>query len=508
MWIIVLFVSGLFLWLVLWIYENVKIYIRNVYAKKILKKYLNYGDILFSFLDTSKTINITPTNSNIEKEDFTLDYLVTFSCTQLKHILTICPEELDIWRDKLLRLHQLNQSYPLAIYPISINKLVVYRSDIHRWHDKPIVFDDKRLSFWPKQIIDKLITTEESRFELSQSLNSFFGDLDYTIVASSYHSIDIQHLYKTKKDINPAELAKLQAKPFERFHAPFKKDVFEFANRIIREGHGCFYHFTDRSNLISIIENGGLYSWYTLNKKNITSKMGGNSLSHDLDCQKGLEDYVRLGITTNHPMMKRLEESGYNLVLLKIHPIVAMFEGTLFSNINATDRNCKVGGDLSNLTSLVKHAGWRFRLGSYSKNLRTSSIHFKLQQGEVLIPRFLPIRYIMNIYDLAGYNDDYYKQYHYAFYPQISTKIQSKWEIKETRSFNAEEVAYVIKTKVVCCKYGYSLEFLLKNNETRYLPILYSNYKLMDGETIDLSCCTLVVLSSREQKDIVQIIIH
>ena len=72
-----------------------------------------------------------------------------------------------------------------------------------------------------------------------------------------------------------------------------------------------------------------------------------------------------------------------------------MFEDTLFSNINATDSDCIVGGELVNLCSLSKFAGMK----SYVKK---SDKFFKPKQGEVLIPHFLPIQFIMNIYDLMN----------------------------------------------------------------------------------------------------------
>lgn len=497
----------LVLLLIIIVFVSIRDFFRKVYAKKVLKKYEGYSDILFSYLKTSKTIDNKVPNKS-QNESFTLEYLATFQYSKLKNILTIKPEELNDWRIKLTKLFELNKRYPLAIFPISRSELVIYRSDAHNWYAHPTIFDDKTLSFWPKHIIEKLLATNESTFELSQSLNSFYADLDYTIEICSFHSKCIQNLYKDKTGINNHELAKLQANPFEKFQAHFKKDVFEYAYQTIRGGHGCFYHFTDRSNLNSIIECGGLYSWSALNEKGITSKMGGNSLSHDLDFRKGLHDYVRLSITTNHPMMNRLKNDGYDLILLQIHPIVAMLDGTLFSNINATDNDCKVGGELKNFESLVKNAGWIpniFRV--HPINLRTDSIYFKLNQGEVLVPHFLPIRYIMNIYDLTGHFKNNI-QYDYSFYPQISSKIQARWKIKETRCFNSDEVAYVKDTKVVACKYGYSLKFSLINGETSYLPVLYSNNKITDGDGINLNSCIIATLGNHIQKDNYQVIIH
>lgn len=490
----------LVLLLIIIVFVSIRDFFRKVYAKKVFKKYEGYSDILFSYLKTSKTIDNKVSNKS-QNESFTLEYLATFQYSKLKNILTIKPEELNDWRIKLTKLFELNKRYPLAIFPISRSELVIYRSDAHNWYAHPTIFDDTTLSFWPKHIIEKLLATNESTFELSQSLNSFYADLDYTIEICSFHSKCIQNLYKDKIEINNQELAKLQANPFEKFQAHFKKDVFEYAYQTIRRGHGCFYHFTDRSNLKSIIENGGLYSWYALKEQSIESKMGGNFLSHDLDSRKGLHDYVRLSITTDHPMMNRLEKSGYDLVLLQIHPIVTLLEGTLFSNINATDRNCKVGGDVANLISLVKHVSWK-------PFIMVNSFYFKLNQGEVLIPHFLPIRYIMNIYDIVGINNELSDHNKYSFYPQISAKIAPKWIIKETRIFSHDELEYIENTKIVSGKHGYSIKFLLKNGITRYLPVLYSNNNLNNGDSVNISSCTLVVLSSREQNDIINVIIH
>ena len=71
------------------------------------------------------------------------------------------------------------------------------------------------------------------------------------------------------------------------------------------------YHFTDRSNLLSIIKNGGLYSWYSCDRHNIhIRKPGGDSSSRSLDSFKGYEDYVRLSFCHHHPMMYTAKKEG------------------------------------------------------------------------------------------------------------------------------------------------------------------------------------------------------
>lgn len=243
--------------------------------------------------------------------------------------------------------------------------------------------------------IETILATEISKLSQSQQINSFLADLDYTIDICSLNASTIIKSNENRKYLSAKEAKKIRANPFERFSVSFKEDVYNFAFRLRMGGHYCFYHFTDRSNLKSVIDNGGLYSWKALDELGISSKTGGDSLSHQLDVRKGLQDYVRLGIASDHPMMYRLEQLGYDLVILYIHPIVAMFKDTLFSNINATDNDCLVGGELKNLTSLSRYAG--------SKNyVSRDDKCFKAKQGEVLIPHFIPLKFIINIYDLVS----------------------------------------------------------------------------------------------------------
>ena len=67
------------------------------------------------------------------------------------------------------------------------------------------------------------------------------------------------------------------------------------------------YHFTDRDNLENIIKNGGLYSWKDCQERGIAiPKPGGGgvgSVSWSLDERDGLEHYVRISFTRQHPMM-------------------------------------------------------------------------------------------------------------------------------------------------------------------------------------------------------------
>ena len=83
------------------------------------------------------------------------------------------------------------------------------------------------------------------------------------------------------------------------------------------------YHFTDRENLESIIEKGGLYSWADCEAKGIrVAKPGGGELSKSLDRRANLQHYVRLSFTTEHPMMYAAMNDGRitNPVVLEFAP--------------------------------------------------------------------------------------------------------------------------------------------------------------------------------------------
>lgn len=151
------------------------------------------------------------------------------------------------------------------------------------------------------------------------------------------------------------------------------------------------YHFTDRRNIESIRRHGGLYSWNYCNTHNISIPYaGGNSTSRSLDCRYNLEDYVRLSFCDDHPMTFRLSQNGYDLVLLKIKVDVAELEATLFSDMNATDNNCRYGGTLDDLQRVDLNATRQHYLSS------TDPL-FKRHQAEVLVKTFIPIDKIVNI---------------------------------------------------------------------------------------------------------------
>lgn len=93
-------------------------------------------------------------------------------------------------------------------------------------------------------------------------------------------------------------------------------DEFE---EILRKGHlyNFLYHFTDVSNLESIAKHG-LLSKAELEARGIAvATPGGNEWSRDADTHKGLDDYVNLCFTSNHPCVTLLTLKGES----RIHDI-------------------------------------------------------------------------------------------------------------------------------------------------------------------------------------------
>lgn len=74
-------------------------------------------------------------------------------------------------------------------------------------------------------------------------------------------------------------------------------------------GINAIWHFTDRSNVQSIINHGGLFSLTESKRRKLKiSAPGGNQWSHDADGIRGVDHYVHLAFLDDHPMLFRAKE--------------------------------------------------------------------------------------------------------------------------------------------------------------------------------------------------------
>lgn len=193
---------------------------------------------------------------------------------------------------------------------------------------------------------------------------------------------------KKKEQAELAEKERLEFLSTER-----KENWSDFKQILDNNGIRYLYHFTDRRNIPSIKRHGGLFSWHYCKKNNITIPcQGGDYDSQELDKKYGLEDYVRLSFCNDHPMAYRLQQSGSDIVILKIEVDVALLKGTLFSDINAADKIHTHGGELDDLKRVNFNATKRNRV-------RKNDDDFKPHQAEVMVKTFVPIRFIMNLKD-------------------------------------------------------------------------------------------------------------
>jgi hypothetical protein len=168
----------------------------------------------------------------------------------------------------------------------------------------------------------------------------------------------------------------------------------EFQQVLQQNGISILYHFTDKANLKSIKENGGLYSWQYCDRSGIDIPFpGGGTLSRQLDCQYGLQDYVRVSFTEKHPMMFFSKKEGriQNPVILKISLDVAYFANTRFANMNATKTGHRQGVSLDDLKAI------HFETVKLQNHFDLDDSEKSYYQAELLIKTWIPIEYITNI---------------------------------------------------------------------------------------------------------------
>jgi hypothetical protein len=157
------------------------------------------------------------------------------------------------------------------------------------------------------------------------------------------------------------------------------------------------YHFTDRRNLHSIREHGGLYPMTKLKKKNIkVVAPGGNEWSQDADGMKGMDAYVHLCFRNNHPMEYLARQEGRigDTIFLQIHPDVLTWDGVLFTDDVAN----KAGVDTHTIEAARKIID--FEVLYTRTDWSDPNIQARLQQAEkyeILVPKKIRLEMIRNL---------------------------------------------------------------------------------------------------------------
>ena len=174
-----------------------------------------------------------------------------------------------------------------------------------------------------------------------------------------------------------------------------KKNNWQAYQAIIeQQGIRKLYHFTDRDNLQSIIQHGGLYSWADCEEKGITiAKPGGSDGSRSLDARDGLQHYVRVSFVTQHPMMYVAMNEGRisNPVILEIGPEVIYWKDSQYADRNATKNGVQVGDGLDDFNKI------HFSAVKARKHFDLAEEEQMFFQAEVLVKHFIPLECIKNI---------------------------------------------------------------------------------------------------------------
>lgn len=82
-------------------------------------------------------------------------------------------------------------------------------------------------------------------------------------------------------------------------------------------------------------------------------------------------------------------------------------------------------------------------------------------------------------------------------------RYASRFEVKETRAFNAEEMAEVVSAKVVNSQYGKSICFHMYDGCQKYIPLSRDSVAQI-GDVVDVKKAKILILE-RDGKSIARI---
>jgi hypothetical protein len=190
-----------------------------------------------------------------------------------------------------------------------------------------------------------------------------------------------------KRLLKRLALPRAIADSFRPHLPPRKKEWRRFEEIVKRHRIHSLYHFTDSRNLDSVRSYGGLYSWWQCEQRGIKiTAPGSDRLSRRLDRKKKLEDYVRLSFNASQPMMHVASRDGRtsDIKILEISSSVIYLTPTLFSDINATDSQAQVGGDLESF----KRIEFSIATGEHWE----AQVQKKRFQVEVSVSSYVPLK--------------------------------------------------------------------------------------------------------------------
>ena len=159
------------------------------------------------------------------------------------------------------------------------------------------------------------------------------------------------------------------------------------------------YHFTDKRNIEGIKKRGGLFSFNELEDiKTDEIFWGGNDWSHDADKMNGVDDYIHLCFIRNHPMEYQARQEGriQETFWILVHKDVLHIKGVRYTNDVSNKAGVMLLTNKQAVEELDHEAIFTFIDFGIAGNLQRKQI---AEKYEILIPRHVPLKYLMNIDD-------------------------------------------------------------------------------------------------------------
>jgi hypothetical protein len=170
---------------------------------------------------------------------------------------------------------------------------------------------------------------------------------------------------------------------------PFDYQVnnYSIKKKLLDHDINGVWHFTDRQNIDLIKKYGGLLSAKELELRQIhVPKPGGNSWSRSADKSKGMDSYIHLSFTSEHPMLFTAKKEGRipNPVLLKLKLDVVDIDGVRYT----TDVSNKSGVELLTENEAINQIDFEGLRSNDFERKKTAS------KSEILVPKFIPLNMI------------------------------------------------------------------------------------------------------------------
>ena len=78
------------------------------------------------------------------------------------------------------------------------------------------------------------------------------------------------------------------------------------------------------------------------------------------------------------------------------------------------------------------------------------------------------------------------------------TKYAQKYDVTDSRLFNAEELSLIVSAKIVPSQYGLSVCFYMKSGCQQYIPLSRDSVATV-GDTVDVKTCKVLTLDKDGQ---------